>query len=211
MTKIILISGFLGAGKTSLIMNLAKYLTKKTDNNETDVVIIENEIGEVAVDDSFLGKRGLQVRTIVSGCICCTLSTSLIEEVRQIVAEYSPSFILLESTRLAIPGDIKANLEKYIDLPVTTCTVIDAQRWNALCQSFAVELIKKQLYGSDFVLFNKCDLISAQDLDMVIASVNQFNQTALQRPINPIEGLDTVLLDQICKGTAKNESEDTVL
>ena len=75
--KMIIMGGFLGAGKTSLVLQMARYLAGRNPDKQAKVVILENEIGEVSIDDKILKSGGFEVQTMFSGCVCCTMAGEL--------------------------------------------------------------------------------------------------------------------------------------
>ena len=124
MIKIDVISGFLGAGKTTLI----KKLFKSAFANEK-VVLIENEFGEIGIDGGFLEAAGIEVREINSGCICCSLQGDFEESLKMVVETYHPDRIVIEPSGVGKLSDVLKAIEKVEDLQVNSaCTVVDAAR-----------------------------------------------------------------------------------
>ena len=125
--KIIVLGGFLGSGKTTLLMQLAKYITLQ--EGAPQVVILENEIGEVGVDNQLLAGASFSVENIFSGCICCSGAVDLVEGVRKIAADYHPDWLLIEATGMALPSAIRATLKDELGLNAAVLCVVDANRW----------------------------------------------------------------------------------
>ena len=102
--KVLILGGFLGSGKTSLLLQLAYYITGNALNDKKyQVVILENEVGEEGIDDKLLRGNGYQVENLFSGCACCTLSGELLSTVSKIEKELQPDWLILETTGLAYP------------------------------------------------------------------------------------------------------------
>ena len=99
--KILLVGGFLGSGKTSFILKLAHHMIE--DLGIANIVILENEIGEISVDDKVLKGSGYQVKGLFAGCVCCTLAGELPSTVRQIERDIHPDWIIMEATGVAFP------------------------------------------------------------------------------------------------------------
>ena len=126
MTKIDVFSGFLGAGKTTLIKKLIAeaYAGEK-------LVLIENEFGEIAVDGGFLKEAGVQITEMNSGCICCSLVGDFGRALEQVISEYHPDRILIEPSGVGKLSDVVAAVEKVTSDEVvlgSRTTVADAQR-----------------------------------------------------------------------------------
>ena len=124
MTKIDIISGFLGAGKTTLINRLIKEAYKGEK-----VVLIENEFGEIGVDGGFLQDAGIHVTEMNSGCICCSLVGDFAKALKQVAAEYAPDRIIIEPSGVGKLSDVIKAVQNA-DLPNASlnafCTVADA-------------------------------------------------------------------------------------
>ena len=125
--KIVVLGGFLGSGKTTLLMQLAKYITQQV--GAPQVVILENEIGEVGVDNQLLSGASFSVENIFSGCICCSGAVDLVEGVRKIAADYHPDWLLIEATGMALPSAIRATLKDELKLDAAVLCIVDANRW----------------------------------------------------------------------------------
>ena len=135
MTKVEIISGFLGAGKTTLI----KKLIQGAFPGEK-VVLIENEYGEVGVDGGFMRDSGLTMTEINSGCICCTLAGDFIDAIDTIVERYAPDRILIEPSGVGKLSDIRAAVSKVAeehDMELADCaTVADVNRCAMYLKNF---------------------------------------------------------------------------
>ena len=126
MIKIDIISGFLGAGKTSLI----KKLFESEIKNE-QVVIIENEFGQINIDGTFLKDAGVKIREINSGCICCSLVGDFEKSLKEIIHNYSPDRIIIEPSGVGKLSDIIEAVKKIKDENLSInilCTVVDGKK-----------------------------------------------------------------------------------
>lgn len=132
--NLIIFGGFLGSGKTSLILSLAHFLVESENSIKSDLVIIENEVGEIGIDHKVLKSGGFSVKELFSGCICCQLTSDLITTLNDIYEKINAKWIIIETTGLAYPGKILGNLNKYgkgIE-SIRTVTVVDVERWDEL-------------------------------------------------------------------------------
>lgn len=176
--KILILGGFLGSGKTSVIIQLAKYIIGNDTDNPTKVVVIENEIGEVSIDDKILRSGGYEVANMFSGCVCCTMSGELVIGLHNIIRDLNPELIIMEATGVAYPNNIKETITE--SLPEISCNitcVTDAKRWKRLLKPMEM-LLKDQLSGAEVILINKVDMVDEETLTEVEASIKTFNDTA---------------------------------
>ena len=192
--KILLVGGFLGSGKTSFILKLAHHLIE--DRGIANIVILENEIGEISVDDKVLKGSGYQVKGLFAGCVCCTLAGELPSTVRQIERDIHPDWIIMEATGVAFPYSIKENVEGALGLKCKIICLTDAQRWKRLFAAMD-HLFRYQLQEADVVLVNKADLVDQETIDKVTADVRSLNETAVIVPTCANESIPTELIDRI--------------
>ncbi len=188
LMRVILVSGFLGSGKTTLIRQLAGYLVV---DREQKVVIIENEVGEVGIDDRFLSGEGFQVKEIYGGCICCQLTGELTLAVNQIAERFSPDWVIIEATGVARPSTILNTLEKYgkgID-GIFTLAVADTGRWEELMEIMP-ELISAQVAEAKLVIASKIDEAGEGELQRLMEKVKEINPRAGVLAASLIEGLE---------------------
>ncbi|NLI73620.1 MAG: GTP-binding protein [Euryarchaeota archaeon] len=158
------LAGFLGSGKTTLLIRLGTFL----GNAGRRVAIIVNEIGEIGVDGAVIESDGMKSIELTEGCICCTLSGSLQNTLRQIAREFAPDIIMIEPTGLALPTKIKQIVRTSMigeDRTFTIC-LIDAFRARKLFDE-AGTFLTRQMEGSDIIVVNKVDLVSHDDKEYV--------------------------------------------
>lgn len=195
--NIIIFGGFLGAGKTSLILSMASFLIrenlKETDQNDWQeshqngrlevqspyLLIIENEIGETGIDDKILRSGGYEVRELFAGCVCCTLAADLTVMLNEIADTLKPQWVIIECTGLAYPGNIADTLNRYGTRsdPIKIITVVDAERWEELAE-IAPILVEKQVQEADIVLINKIDLAEKEGIRQVEDRITVINNGA---------------------------------
>jgi G3E family GTPase len=175
--KILLLSGFLGSGKTSALLQMADYMVRQSGRSGTSVMIIENEIGEVGVDDKVLKARGLSVRELFAGCACCTGGADLISDIRSIRETMDPEWIIIEATGVAYPLEIKNNVEMCFSVPVKIMAMADAGRWKRL-HSYMPQLIEAQVDSADCILLNKVDLVDAETAETIAGELHAYNPKA---------------------------------
>ena len=166
--KLVVLSGFLGSGKTSFLMPLAHEIVESCEGgDETKLVIIENEIGQVGVDNVFTEGGGYTSKELFNGCVCCSILGSLMECLADIEANENPEWVILETTGLARPADLANNLWAYYDddMNITTAVVVDASRWMKLIEAEGLnELVFDQIRDANYLFINKTDLVSAAEL-----------------------------------------------
>ena len=179
-----ILAGFLGSGKTTVLMELAGYLTKRGKR----VVILENEISSAAVDDQLLESRGFQVRTIFAGCVCCSSSGALCEDVRKIQRECDLDWLILEATGLAYPDAIQSRLREELGIDAKIITLVDAKRWKRVLaglHQFAV----CQLQGANAMLVTKIDTVETETLQEVLQSISELTG---QIPVHPVCAIEPI-------------------
>lgn len=174
--NILLFGGFLGSGKTSVILQLAKYLVES--RNET-VAIVENEIGETGIDDKIIAQQGLQVRGIFAGCVCCQIAGELLTAVNEIHSTVGPNWLIIETTGLAVPSKVVDLLTRYCKVfnSLQTLVLADASRWREL-REVTEPLVVSQLQAADVILMNKIDLVDEATLKELEKEYRQLNDQA---------------------------------
>ncbi len=166
--KLLMIAGFLGSGKTTLLLPMARRLS----NTANKIVIIENEMGQIGIDGDYLRLNGLEVQELFGGCICCTLSASLIETIDKVDKNYAPDIVILEATGAARPGDIIANLKKFRGKIQKTLviTIVDAVRFHMLMEMME-PLLTAQIEAGDIILINKIDCTDPKTIEAITRKI----------------------------------------
>jgi len=195
--NVLLFGGFLGSGKTSIILQVARYLvegfsTQQLDSGKLSLVIIENEVGETGIDDKILRAEGLNVRELIAGCICCTLNAELTVCLNKIQEELSPQWVIIETTGMAFPHTIAETITKYgkgID-SLKTIVVADAERWDDL-STIMPGLIEEQIAKANIILLNKIDCLESEQISDVEESIRRINSNALFYAISAQDEVDS--------------------
>ncbi len=197
MMKMIILGGFLGAGKTSLMLQMARYLVGEEQETAAKVVILENEIGEVSIDDKILAGRGFEVSTMFSGCVCCTTAGELVSNVYRIQETFHPEWLILEATGVAYPLRIKENIERSVRLKSGRIfCVADAGRWFRLRKAMEA-FMRDQLDQADVIFINKMDAVDEETLKQVEESVRDFNRTGKCIPVSAIHPIEDAVWRQV--------------
>ena len=153
--NIVLIGGFFGSGKTTILNHLIQELLAE----KMKICIIENEIGEYSIDDLILQSSDIEMVTIAGGCVCCQVTVSLIDAIQQLEQKINPDWIFVELTGIAFLNPLRNVLLECmeIDCPILCISVIDAARWSVFYRAAAPIMIR-QVEGGDIIVVNKADL-----------------------------------------------------
>ncbi|MBQ0005349.1 MAG: GTP-binding protein [Clostridiales bacterium] len=175
MTKVDIFSGFLGAGKTTLI----KKLVAEAYGDEK-IVLIENEFGEIGVDSGFLKNTGIEINEMNAGCICCTLVGDFAKALDEVIEKYSPDRILIEPSGVGKLSDVIIAVQdlnnENIELNSFT-TVVDAKRCKAMMRSFG-EFYENQVEHASSIILSHQAGLSEEKLAEVINMIKELNPTA---------------------------------
>ena len=176
MTKIDIVSGFLGAGKTTLIKKLLSEAL-----NGTKVVLIENEFGEIGVDGSFLKDSGIEIREMNSGCICCSLVGDFTTSLSEVIEKYAPERILIEPSGVGKLSDVqKAVLEaseKSEVEPGSSVAVVDASKCKVYIKNFG-EFFINQIEHAGTIILSRTQNMDEEKLAKVVEMIREHNKDA---------------------------------
>ncbi len=176
--KLLILGGFLGTGKTSVLMPIARKIVEAEGGaDKTRVAIIENEIGQVGIDTAFTEGEGFTTTELFNGCVCCTLAASLMDSLCQLEKDINPDWVILETTGLARPHDIAETVKRYYDEQMTTvvCITVDVNRWSKI-KRIAGELLTEQVQNADYVFINKVDLADKETVAAVRSEVESLTE-----------------------------------
>ncbi|MDR1589020.1 MAG: cobalamin biosynthesis protein P47K [Oscillospiraceae bacterium] len=200
--KVLILGGFLGSGKTTALMQLARYMVKISDpGRENKVVILENEIGEVGIDDVYLRGGGFTVNNLFSGCACCTVSGELVTAVSRIRSQLDPEWIIVETTGVAYPVNMRENLHTALGLQSRICILVDASRWRRLLTPMR-ELLRGQLVGADAVLVNKTDKVDEDALSGIERDILEFEPKSVMLRISALSPVPDDVWEKVAFATA---------
>ena len=195
MAKIDIISGFLGAGKTTLI----KKLIADAFKNEK-VVLIENEFGEIGIDGGFLKEAGIEITEMNSGCICCSLVGDFGEALKKVVDEYKPDRVIIEPSGVGKLSDVIKAVEKAsqdVDIKLNSATtVVDVTKAKMYIKNFG-EFFLNQIEACGTVVLSRSQNATEEKLVEVVNMIKEHNADArmITTPWDQIDG--TIILDAI--------------
>ncbi|AJG99635.1 cobalamin biosynthesis protein CobW [Clostridium beijerinckii] len=176
MTKIDIISGFLGAGKTTLI----KKLIEEAFQGEK-LMIIENEFGEIGIDGGFLNNSGIEITEMNSGCICCSLVGDFGVALKEALDKYSPERIIIEPSGVGKLSDvIKAieNIKSEVDIKLNSFTaVVDAVKCKMYMDNFG-EFFNNQIENANTIILSRTQKISEEKLEVCVSQIREHNSFA---------------------------------
>ncbi len=176
MTTIDIYSGFLGAGKTTLI----KKMIREAYQGEK-IVLIENEFGEIGIDGGFMQDAGIQVNEMNSGCICCSLVGDFGRALKQVISDYHPDRILIEPSGVGKLSDVIGAVERVADESVTLgsfITVADATKCKVYLKNFG-EFYTNQIETASAIILSRTGSISEEKLAATVALLREHNQNAV--------------------------------
>ncbi len=190
MTKIDIVSGFLGAGKTTLIRKLLKEAL-----DGTKVVLIENEFGEIGIDGGFLKESGIEIKEMNSGCICCSLVGDFGTSLKEVLDTYAPERILIEPSGVGKLSDVmKAVQNSMTDREVelnSAVAVVDACKCKMYIKNFG-EFFVNQIEHAGTIILSRTDKLSEEKLETCVAMIREHNAkaTIITTPWDQLEGKD---------------------
>ena len=176
MTKIDIISGFLGAGKTTLIKKLLSEALK-----DEQVVLIENEFGEIGIDGGFLKEAGIQITEMNSGCICCSLVGDFGKALREVIKQYHPDRILIEPSGVGKLSDVIHAVEgvaREVEVQLDSfVTVADVAKCKMYIKNFG-EFFLNQIEHAGAIILSRTQNVSSEKLEAAVALLREHNDKA---------------------------------
>ena len=188
MTKIDIVSGFLGAGKTTLIKKLIKEALQ-----DTQVVLIENEFGEIGIDGGFLKDAGIEIKEMNSGCICCSLVGDFGASLKEVLTTYKPERVLIEPSGVGKLSDVVKAVENVaVDLEVkvnSAVAVVDASKCKMYIKNFG-EFFVNQIEHAGTIILSRTGNMSQEKLQAAVELIRQHNEkaTIITTPWEDLEG-----------------------
>ena len=205
MTRIDVVSGFLGAGKTTLIKKLLKDAV-----NAEKTVLIENEFGEIGIDGGFLEESGIEIKEMNSGCICCSLVGDFGTSLKEVINTYSPERILIEPSGVGKLSDVLKAIERVatdLDVKINSAVaVVDASKAKMYSKNFG-EFFVNQIEYAGTVILSRTDTASAEKIADAVAIVKEHNPKATVIT-TPLDQLDAKAVLDAIEG---NDSIDSLL
>lgn len=186
MTKVTIISGFLGAGKTTLIQQLLKEAWQGEQ-----VVLIENEFGEIGIDGGFLKEAGVEITEMNSGCICCSLSGDFKTALQKVVDDYHPDRIVIEPSGVGKLSDVQkavAAVNDELQL-VSSCTVVDVNKCEMYQKNFG-EFFNNQIEYANTLILSRTQGKSADEVEACMQLLHGLNPEAslVSTPWDQLDG-----------------------
>lgn len=176
MVKVDIISGFLGAGKTTLIQKLLKTVYKNQN-----VVLIENEFGEIGIDGGFLKEAGIEIKEMNSGCICCSLVGDFAASLKEVVEKYHPERIIIEPSGVGKLSDVMRAVEGVKDEAEIEIgyriTVLDVNKCKMYLKNFG-EFYVNQIEYASTIVFSRTDIAKEGKTEAALAIVKEHNEDA---------------------------------
>ena len=189
MTKIDIFSGFLGAGKTTLI----KKLIAEAYKNEK-LVLIENEFGEINIDGGFLKESGIEISEMSAGCICCSLVGDFNKALKEVVAQFQPDRILIEPSGVGKLSDVIVAVQNTVDegenmVLNSFVTVADASKVKMYMKNFG-EFYNNQIEAAGTIILSRTQKLSQEKLEAAVAMLREKNPNAaiLTTPWDELDG-----------------------
>ncbi len=188
MTKIDVVSGFLGAGKTTLIKKL---LQEALDGTKT--VLIENEFGEIGIDGGFLKESGIEIKEMNSGCICCSLVGDFGTSLKEVIETYAPERILIEPSGVGKLSDVLKAVERVagdLDVEINSAVaVVDASKCKMYMKNFG-EFFLNQIAYAGTIILSRTDKVSPEKAAECVAMIREHNAqaTVITTPLAQLEG-----------------------
>lgn len=188
MTKIDVISGFLGAGKTTFIKKLLEEAVAKEQ-----VVLIENEFGEIGIDGGFLKDSGIEIREMNSGCICCSLVGDFGKSLEEVITTYHPQRVIIEPSGVGKLSDVmKAVRDVAVNLDVelnSSVTVVDVKKCKMYMKNFG-EFFNNQIEYAGNIVLSRTDIADKEKVEAAVALIREHNAeaTIITTPIDQLTG-----------------------
>lgn len=200
--NLVVVTGFLGAGKTTFLTKLAKRATEMGFK----VGIIVNEIGEIGIDDQFMRRLGLNVWEVLGGCICCTLTADLVATLERLKRDFKADVVLVEPSGAADPRAVISTIDNYdkgsIDGKLQVA-VVDALRIEMLMEVLS-PLTTATMQHADLIFINKADAGSPGQVDYAAETARSVNPGARLHIVSLKNGFDPSLYEELDRCMQRN-------
>jgi len=196
--QLIIVSGFLGSGKTALVTALARQLVEKMQRR---VMLVVNDVGEIGIDGQLMRRLGTDVYEIFGGCICCQLGSDLVTLLQEVAVQYPVDLILMEASGVAEPARIVDTVRRYgpPDLAVKVLALVDATRWLEM-RPVLEPLLTGQVLSADWILVNKVDAAIPEVVTAVVDDIRSLNQPGEIIPLATSREEDVARVARIIRG-----------
>ncbi len=189
--KITQVAGFLGCGKTTLMLQLSRRLANE---GQRKVALVVNEIGEIPVDGKIIEESGMQVKDIGGGCICCEVAATFAKTLYRLYKDFRPDHVLVEPTGVAVPHQVKlASRMGARDAKISlgpAIVLFDATRPAELLDMHMLgQLVTTQVKDADIIAVSKVDAVDAAAVQEATAKVREINSAAAVLPLSSFIGL----------------------
>ena len=178
--KITQIAGFLGCGKTTLLLKLSRQIA---DENERKIALVVNEIGEIPVDGKVIEESGMQVKDIGGGCICCEVASTFAKTIYRLYKDFKPDHVLVEPTGVAVPHQVKLAARmggRDAKISIGPAIVLfDATRpAELLDMDMLGQLVTTQIKDADVIAISKVDAVDGEAVSESAKKVREYNTKA---------------------------------
>jgi G3E family GTPase len=190
---LLIVSGFLGSGKSTTIMDVVGRIHERTGKR---VAIIVNDFGKIGVDGKVMERKGLKVMEFWGGCICCTLGSLLNDAIKKVVEEMFPDYVIIEPSGIADPKQIHSTLKRYSGPPfdrTRTIAIVDASRYDIFSQTLAIPL-KNQIGTAETIFINKMDEVEQGEVDRI---ADQIKHSGFEKDVIGISALEGINMDMV--------------
>jgi len=194
--RLVQIAGYLGSGKTTLVLATAQRLSEEGRK----VAILVNDVGSVPVDGRVMEEKGLTVKDLGGGCICCQLAGNLRKTLEMLVRQRDPDILIIEPTGMAVPNTVREtallDAEKTGVVPGPTIVLFDTSRTDKfLTYETLQRLIHTQLRDADFIALSKVDAVPLEEIERAREAVRRINPLAQIVDLSNVtgEGFDTII------------------